>query len=171
MVALLTVHRLCVPPTHVVKNCAYWKLPVFQNFLYMEELHIKKKIHAPYFSHFLPLSIAINQLQFGLNGSTSLRPSDYNIQKSSFWAMQKFLCPQESAVNFCSIEYQTDLCVWRAIPNHRIWHQGQREGELKILAALQKSFKISSLTGDYRQRPLQLRSSDVSFHGKVVQHF
>lgn len=51
----------------------------------MEELHIKKKkIHAPYFSPILPLSIAINQLQFGLNGSSSLRPSDYNIQKSSF---------------------------------------------------------------------------------------
>lgn len=160
------------PPSHVVKNCAYWKLPLFQNFLYMEELHIKKKkIHAPYFSPILPLSIAINQLQFGLNGSSSLRPSDYNIQKSSFWAMQRFLCPQESAVNFCSIEYQTDLCVCRAIPNHRIWHQGQREGELKILAALQKSFKISCLTGDYRQRPLQQRSSDVSFYGKVVQHF
>lgn len=43
MVALLTVHILCVPPPHVVKNCAYWKLPLFQNFLYMEELHIKKK--------------------------------------------------------------------------------------------------------------------------------
>lgn len=56
MVALLTVHRLCVPPTHVVKNCAYWKLPVFQNFLYMEELHIKKKKSMPHIFHIFCLS-------------------------------------------------------------------------------------------------------------------